>query len=135
MPHLSGLGLIIVWRYCVALFCGVILWRGRLLQCVQPADCVFPIGAAHLDRRLQARTACRALRAAKDQAAVVLCKLDAPDAGRLATGHARNRAGHGRGDAARAAIVTTVHGISLVAHRHALGLARGFALEIAGHRR
>lgn len=60
-------------------------------------------GSAHLMGRLQAAAEGGALGAAEDATAHVGVELHAGHAGRLAVGHARDRAGDGRGDATCAA--------------------------------
>ncbi len=64
---------------------------------------LFPRGAAHLKRRLQAGAHGRTSGLPKNLAIVGVIELNAPHARRFSVGHARNRAGDRWGDAAGAA--------------------------------
>jgi len=59
---------------------------------------------------LQATAECGSFRLTKNLAHVLLIELHAAHASRLAIWHARNRAVNRRGDATRAAMVSTFHG-------------------------
>ena len=67
--------------------------------------------SAHVGLRLQAAADRRTFRLAEDTTAVGLIQLRTAHAGRLAVRHARNGAGDGRRDAARAAMRSTVHAV------------------------
>ena len=83
--------------------------RRYLFQPGQINHCFGKAGATHFCGGAQRVACCRALRAAKNQTAVVFTQLDAADPGWLAVGQARNRCADREGDAARPTANTTLH--------------------------
>lgn len=105
--------------------CSGLAGRSGLFQLGQPGDGVFARVAAHILGRLQAAAECWPFGLAENAAALVVIELYAAHAGRFAIRHTRYRAGNRGRDAARAAVVTTVHGRCAAAGRRRCGIFIG----------
>lgn len=82
---------------------------GRVLEIVEPADCVIAGGSAHVWGWLQPAAECGPHGASEESAAIVLVELYASNAGGFPVGHARDRARDRGRNAAGAAMVAAFH--------------------------
>ena len=112
-----------------------IVWVRCQFELGKPGQRLLRRLAAHLLAWAQPDTHRRPVGLAKQPAAVVWRKLNAAHSGRLAVGHARDRRGNRRGDAAGAAAHSAIEGHGASIRRCRRPLTRSQAMRPSGPRR
>lgn len=90
---------------------------GHSLQVCKPPNSLLTARAAHILGRLQTTAKSRPFRLSENEASIILPKLDTFRPSWFPAWHPRYRTCNRWSDAARPAVVTAVHGISLVDNR------------------